>query len=112
MELGLSLNEDKIKLMTPNMRQAVTGIVVNEKPQVVFHKRNNLRQEMYYIKKYGLDNHINNQNIKQKNYIEHILGKVSFVVQINPHDKEFIEYKKYLIDLKKGLIPTVLDTNK
>jgi RNA-directed DNA polymerase len=43
--------------MTPGNRQTVTGIVVNEKPQVVFHKRNELRQAMYYIQKFGIDEH-------------------------------------------------------
>lgn len=113
-EFGLSLNASKTKLMTPNMRQSVTGIVVNEKPQVVFHKRNNLRQEMYYIKKYGFNDHIRNQKIKQKNYLEHLLGKISFVVQINPLDQEFLEYKEYLINLKNGLIakPIVPSSSK
>ena len=63
--LNLKINPDKTKLMTPNTRQTVTGIVVNEKPQVVFHKRNELRQAMYYIKKFGFDEHQIQHSIQQ-----------------------------------------------
>jgi RNA-directed DNA polymerase len=98
--LNLKINPDKTKLMTPNNRQTVTGIVVNEKPQVVFHKRNELRQAMYYIKKFGFDEHREYKEINRANYLEHLLGKIDFVLQINPKDLEFIGYKAYLIDLK------------
>jgi RNA-directed DNA polymerase len=33
--------------------------------------------------------------------MEHLLGKINFVLQINPEDEEFAAYKKMLIDLKK-----------
>lgn len=100
--IGLKINNDKTKLMKSNMRQTVTGVVVNDKPQVVFHKRNELRQEVYYIKKLGIDAHIKNRNINQRNYLEHLLGKINFILQINPADQEFSEYKKYLKEIKKG----------
>lgn len=99
--LNLRINKNKTKLMTPNTRQTVTGIVVNEKPQVVFHKRNELRQALYYIKKFGIDEHREYKEINQANYLEHLLGQVNFVLQINPKDMEFIDYKAFLIDLKK-----------
>lgn len=98
--LELELHPDKIKLMKPNQRQSVTGIVVNQKPQVVFHKRNKIRQELYYIKKFGLENHMEHKGIKRRSYFEHILGKINFIIQINPDDTEFKEYKEYLIKLK------------
>lgn len=98
--LTLTINRRKTKIMTPNTRQTVTGIVVNEKPQVSFNKRNKLRQTIYYIKKFGLENHMNRLNIKKKNYLEHLLGQVNFVLFINPSDNEFIEYKEYLEALR------------
>lgn len=99
--LNFKINTDKTKLMTPDTRQTVTGIVVNQKPQVVFHKRNALRQELYYIKKFGLNEHKEYKEIRQENYLEHLLGKINFVLQINPNDNEFKDYKVFLIDLKK-----------
>lgn len=100
-KLNLRINKNKTKLMTRNTRQTVTGIVVNERPQVVFHKRNELRQAMYYITKFGFEEQREYKEIDQKNYLEHLLGKINFVLQINPKDVEFIGYKAILIDLKK-----------
>ena len=99
-KLELKINDEKTKLMTPNTRQTVTGIVVNEKLQVAFSKRNEIRQEMYYIKKFGLENHMMKKNIKKANYLLHLLGKINFVLQINPSDKEFSDYKIFLRELK------------
>lgn len=100
-DIHLKINESKTKLMTPDKRQTVTGIVVNEKPQVVFQKRNALRQELFYIMKYGIEEHKVYKEIKQAHYLEHLLGKINFVLQINPKDSEFIEYKSFLKSLKK-----------
>ena len=99
-KMGLRINAKKTKLMTTGMRQTVTGVVVNEKPQVVFYKRNELRQALYYIQKFGFEEHREYKEIDQKNYLEHLLGKINFVLQINPKDTEFIKYKSVLIDLK------------
>lgn len=99
-KLDLKINDRKTKLMLPNTRQTVTGIVVNEKLQVVFQKRNKIRQALYYIKKFGLENHMNKLKIKKANYVSHLLGQITFILEINPKDKEFIEYKEYLLSLK------------
>lgn len=99
-KMGLRINAKKTKLMTPGMRQIVTGVVVNQKPQVIFHKRNELRQALYYIQKFGFEEHREYKEINQKNYLEHLLGKINFVLQINPKDAEFIKYKALLFDLK------------
>ena len=96
----LLINPEKVKLMKKNTRQEVTGIVVNEKAQVVFYKRNKIRQDIFYIKKFGLDDHIKHTQINKSNYLEHIIGKVNFILHINPLDKEFIDYKSYLYQLK------------
>lgn len=99
-KMGLRINAKKTKLMTPDMRQTVTGVVVNQKPQVIFHERNQLRQALYYIQKFGFEEHREYKEINQKNYLEHLLGKINFVLQINPKDAEFIKYKALLFDLK------------
>ena len=99
--LNLHINKSKTKLMKPNTRQTVTGIVVNDKPQVAFNKRNELRQAMHYIKKFGFDEHRVYKEIKQANYLEHLMGRINFVLQINPKDTEFKEYKAFLFALKK-----------
>ncbi|MCT3800285.1 reverse transcriptase [Elizabethkingia anophelis] len=99
-EIGLSINKTKTRVMTKDMSQVVTGIVVNEKAQISRKERNKLRQNIYYLKKYGLDNYISHEKIEKNNFLFHIYGKISYVSYINSDDKEFKEYKIYL----KGLI--------
>jgi len=99
-DLGLQINKSKTKLMRPNTRQIVTGIVVNEKPQVLFKKRNEIRQSLYFIKKFGFDDHANFKKITKVNYLEHLFGQINFILQINKDDKEFLEYKAVLLNLK------------
>jgi len=100
--LKLKINSSKTKLMKQGQQQKVTGVVVNEKLQVSFKQRNQLRSTMYYIRKFGLEDHKKRLNITKANYLDHLLGKVNFVLYLNAEDKEFLEYKKYLNALKGG----------
>ena len=59
-KLGLQLNKDKIHVVNKSSNQSVTGIVVNEKLQASSKYRKKIRQEVYYIKKYGLKSHLDN----------------------------------------------------
>ena len=95
--LGLELNNEKIKVITNSNKQLVTGIVVNKKLQTSKDYRKKIRQEIYYIKKYGIDNHLKKINITSKDkYLKSLYGKILYVLQINKNDNEFIQYKKYL----------------
>ncbi len=98
-KIGLELNDEKRKLMKPNQPQLVSGVIVNKKAQLPKKVRNSLRNEMYYIQKFGLENHMERTNQKKPNYLKHLLGRINYVLQINPRDKEFIEYRKHLHEL-------------
>lgn len=95
----LTLNLAKRRVMTKSQRQLVTGVVVNSKLQVAREKRNRLRQELYYIKKHGLKEHLVRIGKENKNYLAHMLGKVNFILFLNPDDNEFQEYKTFLKEL-------------
>lgn len=101
-KIGLELNSDKRKLMEPNQPQLISGIIVNKKAQLPKKVRNSLRNEMHYIKKFGLENHLEKTKQKKTNYIKHLLGRINYLLQINPRDKEFIEYRKFLYELNKA----------
>ena len=102
-KLGLSLNNDKIRIIHKSSRQNVTGIVVNEKMQVNIKYRNKIRQEIYYIKKFGLSSHLKkcDINIKPKKYLNGLYGRILYVLQINENDKEFMKYKHFIEKLKR-----------
>ena len=103
-KLGLSINKEKIKLITKKSRQVVTGIVVNKKIQVNIDYRKNIRKHLYFIKKYGLSSHMNHLkiSISKEKYLNQLLGKINFVLQIDNNNQEFIDYKKYILKLIKN----------
>ena len=61
--LGLFLKNRKTAVIGNAKRQTVTGIVVNEKINLTKDYKKNIRRQMYYIKKFGLENHAENQGI-------------------------------------------------
>ncbi len=94
--LGMELNYDKVLVVKNNCRQIVTGIVVNEAVQVTSAYRKKLRQEMYYIKKYGFKSHVDRLRLDEKSYFNVLYGKILYVLQVNSLDSEFMAYKKFL----------------
>jgi RNA-directed DNA polymerase len=92
-KLGLRLNPEKTKLRKTDQRQMVTGLVVNEKLQVPKFKRNFIRNEVYYLTKFGLADHLRRTNNNRGNYLLHLLGKINFALYVNPDDKEMKVYK-------------------
>ena len=102
-KLGLKLNNKKIHVIYNNQSQNVTGIVVNEKAQVSINYRKKIRQEIYYINKYGLISHMQKKNINMdpKEYLNILYGKILYVLQINANDLEFQKYKDYIEMIKE-----------
>lgn len=84
----LMLNHDKTKIMLRNTRQVVTGIVVNQKLQVDKDKRRRVRQEVYYIKKWGLKSHLERINCTKDNYLKHLLGELTFILSMTPQNEK------------------------
>lgn len=102
-KLDLELNDNKIHIVHQSSNQNVTGIVVNEKVQVSRKYRDKIRQEIYYIKKYGLSSHLKKSNIAsdELKYLNKLYGKILYVLQVNPNDKENVEYKCFVETLKR-----------
>ena len=100
-KLGLRLNDKKTAVIKNSACQKVTGIVVNEKMQVSLNYRKKIRQEIYYIRKFGLNEHLNRLNIKDSNkYLNSLLGRILFVLQVDPENNEFIKYKNFVLKEK------------
>ena len=78
-KLGLELNNNKICIIHNSSCQNVTGLVVNEKIQVSVNYRRKLRQEIYYINKFGLKSHLKKLNIKnERKYLNYCLKNKYF----------------------------------
>lgn len=94
------LNDKKTKILGLGCRRKITGAVVNEKLQAGRDYRRAIRQEMHYIQKYGLEEHIHRIEAKTGpvDYRSSLLGRIGFVLQLCPEDAEFRQYKTFLLD--------------
>jgi RNA-directed DNA polymerase len=78
------INEKKTRIMRPHQRQIVTGIVVNNKTQAPAQFRKKVRQELYFIEKFGLQEHARSQGKSPFSCYEQLKGKIQFIQQVNP----------------------------
>lgn len=101
-KLGLYLNERKTVVAKNGKRQIVTGIVVNEKKSVPVKYKKQIRQEMYYCMRYGINSHIEKIGATESSdkIIKKLSGKVNYVLSVEPDNKEMQLYKKQLKQIK------------
>lgn len=97
----LTLNKEKTMMMGKNQRQIISGIIVNDKIQVPRDRRDELRQAMFFIDKFGLDDHLNHIKCSKANYLKHLLGIANYITFINPKDEKILAIKKKLIEMDK-----------
>lgn len=107
--MGFELHGKKTKVVSCHSRQQVTGIVVNQKPQVTKEYRRQLRQTLYYCERYGLQSHL--EAIHDTRYLPlgkagftrywlSLLGRVNYVLQVNPEDSWFLDGRSRVMKLK------------
>lgn len=92
--MGFNLNEKKTVFVSSSQQQKVTGIVVNEKPQISREMRRTIRQEVYYCTKFGVTESLKQKglNISAKENLHFLLGRISFALQIDPANAEMQSY--------------------
>lgn len=99
---GFFLNHKKTICLHDGQRKEVTGIVVNEKISVPAYYKKKIRQEFYYLNKYGLESHTakvaNDENIEK--YISGLLGRVNYVIAVETNNEEMIGYRNLLLGLR------------
>ncbi|MCM1140697.1 MAG: reverse transcriptase family protein [Muribaculum sp.] len=104
------INGKKTKICYSGNRQAVTNIVVNEKIQTRKDYRKVIRQNIYYIRRFGLESHLSTVNAKNgtlwkpESYLNHLRGKVGFALYVNPKDVEMQNYRQYLFELSRLIL--------
>lgn len=82
--LHLKVNSEKTRVMRKHTKQVVTGIVVNKKLNVSRAYKRKLRQELYYVKKYGVERHLGaiRSTMTAEKYLAHLEGKKNFIHHI------------------------------
>ena len=98
-KMGFLLNEQKTKIQRSGQQQTVTGIVVNEKLSIPADYRRKLRQELYYCRKFGIREHLQKigLDIPEDAYRMQLLGKINYVLQLHPDDRDMIAAKNQII---------------
>jgi RNA-directed DNA polymerase len=96
------INDKKTALLRNGARKIVTGIVVNEKMQAPRELRNDFRKNMFYIRKFGIDGHIEKINCDKKNYLDHLIGVGGFIFWAGGRKSESVRADLRLLHELKG----------
>lgn len=94
------INWSKFKVYNKSSRQLVTNIVVNDYPQVCRTYRRNIRKEIHYIKKFGIESHLKKIGItiNPVAYLRVLAGRINYCLLINRRDTEMDSYKQFISD--------------
>jgi RNA-directed DNA polymerase len=93
---GFNINSRKTTVKKPNQRQMVTGVVVNKRLSIMKEDILKVRQEVYYIEKFGLEKHLTHIKKVRRNYLLHLLGKINFYMSVKKNDQNLLVLKKKL----------------
>jgi CO/xanthine dehydrogenase FAD-binding subunit len=89
-EEGFAVNEAKTRLCRGKGKRIVTGISVQgEFPQLPAAYKRRVRQEAYYVTKYGVASHVAKLRIRRAFYLDSLLGKLMFWKWVEP-DNQFV----------------------
>ncbi len=104
-ENGFLLNRKKTALVPAARRQSVTGVVVNEKLNVADSYKRQIRTELHFLEKYGVSSHLQRTGnaTDPAMYLQSLLGKINYVLQVCPQNKKFRQYKSTVMQLIKRL---------
>lgn len=100
-KLGFFINDKKTVVLRNGQKKTITGVVVNEKPNVAASYRRKLRQEIYYCQKFGVKGHmkVTGTSVSESTYIAQLQGRINYALSINPHDQELKKYKEWITAL-------------
>ncbi|HFI0506746.1 TPA: RNA-directed DNA polymerase, partial [Streptococcus suis] len=96
-ESGFNFHEGKSKLIRDGQRKLVTGVVVNQKLTIPRDYVRKIKQELYYINKYGVDDHLayNQIPLSSKKYMKELRGKINYIHMV---DKRLGEELKLILN--------------
>lgn len=96
---GFYVNDKKTIVLHDGQRKQVTGIVVNEKLSIPANYKREIRQEIYYCKKYGVSDHLNRTRIEllEKEYCNNLLGRINYLLSIEPENEKMKGYRDWII---------------
>ena len=103
-KMGLHLNPSKTRVIRQGQQMNVTGLVVNDKVSVPAAYRRKIRQEIHYIWKYGVKDHLKHMGKNEYEryaYLNNLLGRINYVLLVHKDDNEFTWYQKYVLHVQR-----------
>jgi len=108
----LTLNEKKTRVYRRGDRHKVTGIICNNGVSVPAEYKRKIRQEMFFLSKNGVEEHIRRMGDKRflkygnpivQYYLKNLLGRINYVLSIEPSNSPFVSYRREIIYLCKNI---------
>ena len=99
---GFLMNEKKTRVLRAYHSQQVLGLVVNETTRVSRAYRRDLRQQIYYLKRFGADSFDATHAESYSQYLSQLLGRISYVLSIEPNNQEFQKARRTVISEMRG----------
>ena len=99
-QAGFYINRNKIVLADAGQRQLVTGLVVNDKVDVPPEYRREVRQELYYCKRFGVADHLRHTGYEgtPERYLCGLLGRLNHLLQYAGQDRKLLEERAWVME--------------
>lgn len=102
-KMGFEINSRKRQLLLPSQKQRITGITVNSVLNVDIKVRKNLRLELHHYLSDHSQYHLLSKlghgynDYDHLTYARRLLGKINFILYVNPKNKDYFLNAKYKI---------------
>lgn len=106
-DIRMSVNREKTRVLGSGAKHKALGVVCNESLHADRNYRREVRQAIYYIKKYGISDHLKRKNDdkflvngkpQNRSYFRHLLGQISWILSFDNDNQEFLEYRRYVAE--------------
>lgn len=100
---GFKVNSAKTQLYNGKGKRILTGVSIStDKLKAPKEYKKKLFQELYYINKHGLSSHMTKMKIRIPYYVNSLIGKLNYILSIEPENTKAKEYRKQLIEIEKA----------
>lgn len=100
---SFEINDSKTQLHKGKGKRIITGVAVNEKiAKAPKSYKRKLFQSLHYVEKFGLNSHRTKLKIRNPNYLESLIGKLNYVLAIEPNNDKAKKYLAMLIEIDKA----------
>lgn len=94
---GFKINSLKTQLYKKQGKRILTGVSIStDKLRAPKEYKKKVFQEIFYIKKYGLNSHITKKKIRIPYYVNSLIGKLNYILSIEKDNSKAKEYRTFL----------------